>query len=82
MSINLINQGSYRNISDLTFSTACSLELKFRLGVNAPRVISQSATVDRSYQNRTSCLKNKKTVNADRESSQYFSELCSVGRIT
>lgn len=28
------------------------------------------------------CLKNKKTGNTDRESSQYFSELCSVGRIT
>lgn len=56
MSINLVNQGSYRNISDLTFSIACSLELKLRLGVNAPRVISQSVTADRSYQNRASRL--------------------------
>lgn len=53
------NQESCRNLFDLSFFTAWSLEQKFscvKLDANAPGVILQTVPVDRSYPNRASNL--------------------------
>lgn len=55
------NQENCRNPCGLhwTFLTTCSLEQRFRFvrfDVNAPGVISQTVSADRSYQNRASHL--------------------------